>query len=129
MAKVTGALVDCVIEGRPHVPRSSSGPTEPAATWSIQVINETLKFSRIKGPCEMDVEFILPADRDAWEMPWELTLDHLTKHLLDTLQGTFLGRSEAAEGELVQLRTHKRTARRGEKSGAHILVTRAKARR
>ena len=126
MAKPAGVLVDCVVQGRPHVPRGSSGSSEPGGAWSRQVIDETLKFPRITGPCEMEVEFVLPVETDSWELPWEMTLDHLTRHLLDALRETILGRGESAEGELVTLRTRKRVARRGEATGAHIVVTKAK---
>ncbi|MGA8663547.1 MAG: hypothetical protein WB809_00530 [Thermoplasmata archaeon] len=128
MAKRKGALVDCFVEGRPHVPRGSGGPRDSSGTWSIQVIDETLRFSPIKGPCELDVEFVLPADTDSWELPWEMTLDHLTMHLLEALEMTFLGRGELAEGSLVLIRARKRIARRGQRTGVHVVVTKARGR-
>lgn len=118
-------LVDCFVPGRPYVPGAVRGPGDPTDRWTSAVVDQTLGFPRLTASCELDVVFVLPSDRDIWELPWEMSLDTLLSHLLNTLGGTLLRRNPGESATVVDIHARKKVAREGEEPGAHIVIRQA----
>lgn len=119
-----GVLIDRFVKGRPVVPRTPMGRRDRQDIWTSTVIAETMGLPWIRGPCELAVEFVVPAKRDPWELPWELALDNLLKWMLDALQATVLLSDPRAKGEVVSVRADRRTAGPSEETGARIVIRR-----
>jgi hypothetical protein len=120
--KAPKLLAECFIEGRPSVPQAGMGRRSGRDIWSTHVIDGTMALEPITGRCELELEFVLPPDRDSFEQPWERTLESLLKWTLDALEGTILRTGPAAEGELVAVHARRREAKAGESTGARLVL-------
>lgn len=118
-------LIDCFIAGRPVVPRSPMGRREHQDVWTSTVVDQTMRLPGIHGPCHLEVEFVLPAVRDPWEHPWETSLDHLLKWMLDALEATIHLSDPSSDGEIVAVSARRRIAALEERPGAHLRIRRA----
>lgn len=125
MADGPETIVVCFVQGRPVVPSKALGRRDSPDAWTSRVIDSTLQLSQFAGSFELDVEFVLPADRDPWELPWEMTLDNLLKWLLDALEGTALRSVLGEERRLVAVSARERVARPNEETGAYLVFRRA----
>lgn len=124
---VGAVLVDRFIEGRPAVPQNTLGGADPRNLWTTRVIDATVGLPALAGSCALDLEFILPVHQDSWELPWEVTLDHILKWTLDTLQQTVLRYERLAGASLVSVSARTRVARRGEETGARLVIRRVRS--
>jgi hypothetical protein len=120
--------VDRFIDGRPAVPQNTLGGADPRTMWITRVIDETVGLPELTGACALELEFVLPAKQDSWELPWEVTLDHLLKWTLDTLERTVLRYERLQGASLVSVSARKRIAKRGEETGARLVIRRAPGR-
>jgi hypothetical protein len=120
-------LADVFVEGRPYVPGAARGSGETTDQWTSWVIDHLLRIPRPTGACELEVEFVLPANRDPWELPWEMSLDHLLARLLDALGRTALRRDPSDTASFVEIRASRRNAGKGEVTGARVVILRAES--
>ena len=118
-------LVDRFIQGRPVVPQNALGAADPRNMWTARVVDETLGLPTLTGAFTLDLEFVLPVKQDSWELPWEITLDHILKWTLDTLQKTVLNYERLGGASLVSVSARTRVAQGGEPTGARLLIRRA----
>ena len=125
MTKRRKPIVECFIPGRPVVPTTPMGRRNSPDPWTSQVIDGTIGLPRVAGRCELDVEFVIPLDRDPWEHPWEMSLTNLMKWLLDALEQTLFRSDPGGESQLVSISARQKVARSKEKTGARIAVFRA----
>lgn len=115
------------VTGRPSVPRGSTHPGEPHDLWTTSVLDETVGLPPVAVPCELEVEFLLPADRDPWELPWERSLEHLLQSLLRTLDRTVLRYDSIPAGAVRAVSARWREVAPGEAAGAWIVLRRVGA--
>jgi hypothetical protein len=118
-------LVDRFIQGRPVVPQNALGGADPRNMWTARVVDETLGLPTLTGAFTLDLEFVLPVKQDAWELPWEVTLDHILKWTLDTLQKTVLNYERLRGASLVSVSARTRVAQGDEPTGARLIIRRA----
>jgi len=74
------------------------------------------------GPCELDVEFVLPADKFPRDFPYGMDLDNLLKRLLDALGKTVLQDAPGGDSAIVRLSARKHPASPTEEPGARIVL-------
>ncbi len=84
---------------------------------------QTARSRKVRGPCRLDVEFVLPPDRFPLDHPFGTDLDNLLKRLLDSLKETVLSEAPGGDGAIVELRATKIKAKGRERTGARIIIT------
>jgi Holliday junction resolvase RusA-like endonuclease len=77
----------------------------------------------MKGPCKLEVEFILPRDRFPNDHPFGSDLDNLLKRFQDALGKTVLREAPGQDGAITELVARKRKAAPGEATGARFNLT------
>lgn len=117
MGRTANLLAEAFVPGNPN-------PFDKS--WSSSVIDRTMVLTPIAGPCELEVEFVLPQERSILDGPLhEQTLDLLLRGLLEGVSETLLRTHEGpmgGKGTLVSVRARRRTAGPREQSGVRILL-------
>jgi len=116
-------MVSLFLQGTPYPRNKSRGRVEAAAEWSASVVTQTAGLELVRGPCRLEVTFVLPRDRFPEDHPHGTDLDNLLKRLLDALGKTVLREAPGKDGAITELRAKKRMVREGEITGARIRIT------
>ena len=111
------------IKGEPYSKSKPRGNTEGTQKWSQSIVDQTRDLERVRGPCKLDVEFVLPRNRSPTNFPFANDLDNLLKRLLDALGVTVLSDADGGDSSIVELHATKRLAEEGEETGATLLIT------
>ena len=74
------------------------------------------------GPCELTVEFVLPADKFPKNFPYGMDLDNLLKRLQDALEKTVLKDVPGRDSAIVVVHASKRPAESGARTGARLSI-------
>lgn len=114
-------ILECFIRGIPYAQEKSRGDLEAPQKWSEDIVRQTEALPRITGPCELDVEFILPANKFPDNYRFGGDLDNYVKRLSDAMERTILRDAPGGDSSIVILHARKRKAREGEATGARIL--------
>src|SRR6266571_2507015 len=109
------------IRGTPYPWHKVTGDVEGPERWSAAIREQTADLPTFPGPCRLQVEFILPADRFSIDHPLGTDLDNLLKRLLDALKETTLRDAPGKDGAIVELSASKVAANAREATGARIL--------
>ena len=116
--------IDKFIKGEPYAQKKVRGDTEAPKRWSEAIQAQTARTRKVRGPCRLDVEFVLPADRFPLDHPFGTDLDNLLKRLLDSLKETVLSEAPRGDGAIVEFRASKIKAEgRKQKVGNQELYT------
>jgi len=115
--------IDKFIKGEPYAKRKVTGDTEAPERWSEATQAQTARSRKVRGPCRLDVEFVLPPDRFTLGHPFGTDLDNLLKRLLDSLKETVLSEAPGGDGAIVELRASKIKAEGRQRTGARIIIT------
>ena len=115
-------VLNFFIEGIPYSQRKSRGDIEAPDRWSETVKRVTNDLPRAKGPCYMEVEFVLPKNKYPSDHPHGSDLDNLMKRLLDALNDTIFSEVAGKDGSVVQLVVSKRKAMHNEPTGARVII-------
>lgn len=110
------------IVGTPYARLKSKGRLDAPKEWTAEVVAQTQDQPKLKGPCEIEVEFVLPSDKFQRDFPFGGDLDNLLKRLLDALGMTILSEAPGKDGAILRLCASKRCTRPGEQAGARIVV-------
>jgi Holliday junction resolvase RusA-like endonuclease len=122
-------VVSRFIRGTPYSRSKTTGRLSGPDEWSATVKEQTHRLRPIKGPCRLEVSFILPADRFPFVHSCGNDLDNLLKRLLDALAESVLREAPGRDAAIVQLSAEKRKALKNEPTGARIRFTKPDARR
>jgi len=109
-------MVKVFIKGTPYSQNKRRGKVEAPKEWSEAIVEATAELPKIKFPCSLSAEFVLPGDKYPKDFPQGPDLDNLLKRLLDALQKTVL----QDDSLVIQLEASKRQARTGEPAGVYI---------
>ena len=115
-------LVDRFIRGVPYAQSKTKGRLRAPETWTATVREQTTGLPTVKGPCELLVEFVLPADKFPPDFPYGMDLDNLLKRLLDALEDTVLKDVQGGDSAIVVLQACKRPVRPEEEPGARVIL-------
>jgi Holliday junction resolvase RusA-like endonuclease len=116
-------MVTRFIRGTPYSRNKSRGRVAGAKEWSATVQEQTRRLRPVKGPCALEVEFVLPLDRFPEDHPHGNDLDNLLKRLLDALGETVLREARGKDGAIMELTARKRKALGTEPTGARIRLS------
>lgn len=117
-------VVHAFVEGIPVKKKKTRGDLQTPARWRAAVKTQTSGLARMTGPCQLDVEFVLPQGSFPEDHPFGPDLDNLLKNTLDALNETVLIEVKGNDGSIVDLRARKRKARSNESTGARIIFAR-----
>lgn len=120
-------MVSRFIRGTPYSRVKTKGRLAGPAEWSTSIREQTSRLRPIKGPCRLEVTFVLPADRFPLDDSYGNDLDNLLKRLLDALGETVLREAPGKDGAIMELAARKRKALGSEQTGAHIRITKYRA--
>jgi Holliday junction resolvase RusA-like endonuclease len=113
-------IIDRFIRGVPYARSKSKGRLGAPRVWTSAVVEQTAGLPLIAGPCQLEVEFVLPWDKFPSDLPFGMDLDNLLKRLLDALGTTVLQSAPGGDSAIVSLQARKRPLRQGEEPGARI---------
>lgn len=119
---VGGLLIDCFIEGIPYAQNKVRGDLEAPERWTQAIMEKCRQMPAVKGPCLLEVEFVLPTNKFPKDLPFGMDLDNLLKRLLDALGETVFRGIPGKDSAIVDLRASKRPVRNGEASGARVVI-------
>jgi Holliday junction resolvase RusA-like endonuclease len=111
------------VRGIPYARSKTKGRLDAPRVWTAAVVDQTKGLPRLLGPCELDVEFILPADKFPMDLPYGMDLDNLLKRLLDALGETILREVAGGDSAIIRLSARKRPAGPTEEPGARIALS------
>lgn len=117
-------VVHVFVEGVPVKKRKTRGNLQTPAHWKTAVRVQTSSSDKAEGPCQLDVEFVLPVNSFPEDHPYGPDLDNLLKSTLDALKDTILSEVKGHDGGIVDLRARKRRAEKGESTGARMIFAR-----
>lgn len=115
--------IDMFIKGEPYPKHKSTGDKKAPKRWSDAIQTQTARTRKVRGPCRLDVEFVLPAGRFPRHQRFGTDLDNLLKRLLDSLKETVLSEAPGGDGAIVELRASKIKAEGKQPTGARIIIT------
>jgi Holliday junction resolvase RusA-like endonuclease len=118
--KKSKETLELFIPGTPYARTKSKGRLGAPKAWTQTVIEQTSHLPQIPGACELDVVFILPADKFPSDLPFGMDLDNLLKRLMDALGQTVLRDAPGRDSAVMALHARKRRAQPGETPGAAI---------
>jgi Holliday junction resolvase RusA-like endonuclease len=121
-------MVTRFIRGTPYSRNKSRGRIAGAKEWSATVQEQTRRLRPVKGPCALDVVFVLPPDRFPEDHPHGNDLDNLLKRLLDALGETVLREAPGKDGAILEVTARKRKALVHEPTGARIRISKYRPR-
>lgn len=115
-------VVDCFLP---------SGAPIDSKAWNAAVIDRTMSLPPASGACELEIQFVAPAERDRFDPSSGLGVDRLLPRLLQALGETLLrGEGPMDDGvEIVAVNATKRIASSREEAGIRIVVRRFRAKR
>lgn len=114
--------VRAFIRGVPYARSKAKGRLEAPKVWTDDVVRQTAALRTIEGPCELTVDFVLPANKFPPDFPYGMDLDNLLKRLLDALGQTVLQNAPGRDSAVVSLIARKRVAGPSDETGAQILL-------
>lgn len=118
---MTDHVQEVFIEGVPYCRSKNRGDILAPARWTEHVKQASKGLTPVTGPCEVTVEFILPADKFPRDFPHGPDLDNLLKRLLDAVQD---GKAIENDSLIVSITASKRRVCDGERTGVRLLVKR-----
>ena len=80
--------IDKFVKGDPYPKHKATGDIEAPDRWSQAIVEQTAHLRKVRGPCRLEVEFVLPQDRFPADRPFGTDLDNLLKILMDSLKKT-----------------------------------------
>jgi Holliday junction resolvase RusA-like endonuclease len=108
------------VRGIPYGQNKTKGRLDAPRVWTTAVVHQTKGLPQLLGPCDFDVEFILPPDKFPSDLPYGSDLDNLLKRLLDALGSTVLRDAPGRDSVIVKLSARKRPAGPSEETGPMI---------
>lgn len=115
--------IERFVIGIPYARSKSKGKLLAPKIWTAAIMEQTADLPRIRGACELDVEFVLPPNKFPADFPYGMDLDNLLKRLLDGLGMTIFSQAHGKDSVVVSIRARKRGASPGEDSGAKLKLT------
>lgn len=118
------APIERFVSGTPYGKTKPQGRRAGVGEWRDTVIEQTRDLPRVSWPCELDVVFVLPANKFVRDLPFGSDLDNLLKALLDALKTTVLRDAPGTDSAIIVLQASKRQAFDREKTGAMLSIRR-----
>ncbi len=118
--------IEAFVQGTPYVKHKVRGYVQGLEEWSRAIQIQTQDLGKVEGPCQLNVEFVLPAGSFPLDHPFGPDLDNLLKRLLDALNETVLSEAPGGDGAITKLAARKRRARPREATGARITLSGAR---
>ncbi len=93
-----------------------------AEKWSKKLVENTINFRKVDGPCSLKVVFYLPPDRFEIGSPYGTDIDNLVKRLLDALNETVLSDVPGKDGCIMNIEAEKSVALKPSQLGVDIKI-------
>lgn len=114
--------IERFIVGTPYPKIKTIGRLAGPAEWTADVIRQTADLPHVSTACELEAEFVLPANKFTKGNPYGVDIDNLLKRLLDALSKTIFLEAPKNDAAIVSLKAWKRPARGIEDTGVRITV-------
>ncbi len=116
-------MIHMFVRGEPHVAKTGSNKSA-LRQWQDIVEKQTDGMKRMKGPCQVRLDFVLPPGSfksPNKKVPYGPDLDNLVEAVLDAL-ATNVFPDGVGDNAATQLLSTKREATKGEEPGVMVTV-------
>ncbi len=109
-----------IVEGGAYGSFKSRGNKAGVKAWQSLIIQATKRTPKIKGPCKLELRFVLPPNRYPADHPYGSDVDNLASAVMDALNETIFSEVPGKDGAVLWLETLKLKAEKEE--DAHLII-------
>ena len=111
-----------IIKGGAYGAFTSRGNKVGVKEWQMIVKQATERTPKIKGPCKLQLRFVLPPNRYPTDHPYGPDVDNLASAVMDALNETIFSDVPGKDGAVLWLETLKLKAEKEEDAQLIIFV-------